>query len=240
VSRSSRSCTGRSRRGRRPGQEAGAEAGPEPDRTRPPPRAQAAQAARARGARIPGHRPPAPAAAPPSERAQVGPGDLGGDRPLPAEAGVYVAGPGHPVHEGIPAQLAGQQGGPGPGRILRPHPRGERRADDHDGRYTAPSVRPKPPLAPCQQRGLARVGRLGRRRTGSWRTWRRVDGRRGRGDQQQNERADCDGGCRPPETSPGHGPVSTLPQAVSNSRVTGPPAARPVSDRDAALLRRPA
>ena len=30
------------------------------------------------------------------ERAQVDPGDLGGDRALPAEAGVYVAGPGTP------------------------------------------------------------------------------------------------------------------------------------------------
>ena len=31
------------------------------------------------------------------------------------------------------------------------------------------------------------------------------------------------GGCQPPETSPGHGQVSALPLAVSNSRVTGFP-----------------
>ena len=90
------------------------------------------------------------------ERAQVDPGDLGGDRALPAEAGVDVAGPGHPVHEGVPAQLAGQQHGPGPGRILRPHPRGERRADDRDGRHAGPPAGLKPLLAPGQRRGLAR------------------------------------------------------------------------------------
>ena len=163
------------------------------------------------------------------ERAQVGPGDLGGDRSLPAEAGVHVAGPGNPVHEGVPAQLAGQQHGPGPGRILRPHPGGERRADDRDDGHAGPPARLKPLLTPGQRRGLARVslvrpGRPGSgecRRTGGQGTGR-PDGRLGRGDQQQDEKADCGGGCQPPEPSPDHGPVSALPQAVSNSRVTGP------------------
>ena len=74
------------------------------------------------------------------ERAQVGPGDLGGDRSLLAEARVYVAGPGNPVHEGVPVQLAGQQHGPGPGRITRPHSGGDRRADDRDYGHTGPSA----------------------------------------------------------------------------------------------------
>ena len=139
------------------------------------------------------------------ERAQVDPGDLGGDRALPAEAGVYVAGPGHPVHEGVPVQLTGEQHGPGPGRILRPHPGGERRADDRDGRNAGPPAGLKLLFTPCQQRDVAplaralRAGRAGRQRAG--------DGL-GRGDHQQNEKADCEGGCQPPETSPGHGQVS--------------------------------
>ena len=71
----------------------------------------------------------------------------------------------------------------------------------------------------------------------------RVRGPRGNGpecdgDRQQNEKADCGGGCQPPETSPGHGQVSALPQAVSNSRVTGLPGTRRVSDRDVAVPRR--
>ena len=144
------------------------------------------------------------------ERAQVGPGDLGGDRSLPAEAGVHVAGPGNPVHEGVPAQLAGQQHGPGPGRILRPHPGGERRADDRDRGHAGPPAWLKPLLTPGQRRGLAliyrdRPGRSGGRRTGGWRAGRRVDGRLGGGDQQQYEKADCGGGRQPPGTSPGHG-----------------------------------
>src|SRR4029077_4183714 len=89
-------------------------------------------------------------------------------------------------------------------------------------------------LTPCQQRGLASLslrrtlcaGRLGRQRAGD----RRDDGL-GRGDDEQNEKANCEGACQPPETSPGHGPVSALPQAVSNSRVTGFPGTRRVSDR---------
>jgi len=176
------------------------------------------------------------------ERAQVDPGDLGGDRALPAEAGVYVAGSGHPVHEGVPVQLAGQQHGPRPGRILRPDPGGERRADDRDGRHAGPPVGLKLLLTPCQQRSLAplflgrtlRAGRVGRQRAGE----RRPDGSLGRGDDEQNEKADCEGGCQPPETSPGHGPVSALPQAVSNSRVTGFPGICRVSDRDVAVPRR--
>jgi len=176
------------------------------------------------------------------ERAQVDPGDLGGDRALPAEAGVYVAGPGHPVHEGVPAQLAGEQHGPGPGRILRPHPGGERRADDRDGRHSGPPAGLKLLLTPCQQRSLAplflgrtlRAARVGRPRAGV----RRAHDGLGRGDRQQNEKADCGGGCQPPETSPGHGSVSALPQAVSNSRVTGFPRTRRVSDRDVAVPRR--
>jgi hypothetical protein len=64
---------------------------------------------------------------------------------------------------------------------------------------------------------------MGRQRAPDRRFGRRAADGLGRGDHQQNEKADCGGGCQPPETSPGHGQVSALPQAVSNSRVTGFP-----------------
>ena len=156
----------------------------------------------------------------------MNPGDLGGDRAFPAETGVYVAGSGHPVHEGVPVQLAGQQHGPRPGRILRPDPGGERRADDRDGRHAGPPAGQKLLFTPGEQRGLAslargralRAGRVGQR-VQVRRSGRQAADGLGRGDHQQNENADCGGGCQPPETSPGHGQVSALPQAVSNSPV---------------------
>ena len=46
------------------------------------------------------------------ERAQVEPRDLGGDRPLAANAGAHVPRTRIPVYDGVPVQPAGQDDGP--------------------------------------------------------------------------------------------------------------------------------
>src|ERR1035438_5125049 len=66
------------------------------------------------------------------ERTQVNPGELGGDRSLPAGSGPHVTRPGVAVDHRVPVQQTGQQDGPGLTGMTWAHSRGERGADDRE------------------------------------------------------------------------------------------------------------
>ena len=58
-------------------------------------------------------------------------------RAVPGRAVADVAGPGHPVDDGVPVQQPGQHDRPGQQRVVRARPGGEGGADDRDGRQPA-------------------------------------------------------------------------------------------------------
>ena len=133
-------------------------------------------------------------------------------RPPP---GPYVTRPGYPVHDRVPAQVAGQQYRPRPART-RSDPGGERGAHDRQPGHAGPGS----PLDLLLARVLAERPGPGRRSRPATQHHRIRDpgmghGRRGAG-RPEREQAGGRHACDYHRTSPGHGQVSAVPQTVSN------------------------
>jgi hypothetical protein len=69
--------------------------------------------------------------------------ELACHRSGPVGPGLHVPGPGNPVDDRVPAQVPGQVGGPGKGRLIRADPGRVRRTDDgHRRQPTAGGLEP--------------------------------------------------------------------------------------------------